>query len=85
MENILSLSFGLRKTLWNDRAEVSLQLQDILNETEVPLTSNYLNQDNGFFSHPENRYVRIGFQYNFGNSYLNDNERKSSTAEEERL
>ncbi|HET8808919.1 MAG TPA: outer membrane beta-barrel family protein [Flavobacteriaceae bacterium] len=85
MENILSLSFGLRKTLWNNRAEISLQLEDVLNESAVPLTSNYLNQNNGFFSHPENRFVRIGFQYNFGNFRLGDNERQSNTEEEERL
>lgn len=85
MKDILTLSFGVRKSLWKNRAEISLHLEDVLNETAVPLTSNYLDQDNGFFSHPENRYVRIGFKYNFGNFRLTDNERESSTEERERL
>ena len=85
MENIFNLSFGLRKELWKGRAEISLKVADIFNTTAVQLYSQYYNQDNGFFSHPENRYVKIGMKFNFGNSNLSDNERSSSTEERKRL
>lgn len=84
-ENRIELSFGLRKTLWNKRAEVSLHVADVLNRFSRPLSSNYLNQDNGYFAHTESRYIRIGFKYNFGNFRLDDNDRGSSTEERKRL
>ena len=80
-----TLSIGLRKTLWNNRAEVTLNFEDILDETNTWLRSDYLNQDNGFFAQPESRYVRVGFKYNFGNFRLSDNQRAIDAAERERL
>ncbi len=85
MENIFYSSIGLRKKLWKGRAEVSFRVQDIFNTTAVELYSKYGNQDNGFFSHPENRFVLFGIRFNFGNSHLSDNERSSSSEERKRL
>lgn len=85
MEPFTTLSIGLRKTLWNNRAEISLNFEDILNETNTWLRSNYLNQDNGYFPQPESRYVRVGFKYNFGNFRLSDNQRSIEAAERDRL
>lgn len=85
LEPMTTLSFGLRKTLWNNRAELSLHVEDILDETNTWMRSNYLNQDNGFFAEPESRYVRFGFKYNFGNFRLSDNERALEASERERL
>lgn len=80
-----TVSFGLRKTLWNRSAEITLNLEDILNTTNSELISKYQNQDNGYFAKPETRYVRIGFKYNFGNFRLSDNNRAIEAAERERL
>ncbi|GAB2762323.1 outer membrane beta-barrel family protein [Actinomadura fibrosa] len=84
-EPMTTLSFGFRKSLWNNRAEVTLHFEDVLDETNTWLRSNYLNQDNGFYAKPENRFVRVGFKYNFGNFRLQDNERSIEAAERERL
>ena len=85
MDPYTTLSIGLRKTFWNNRAELSVNFEDILDETNTWLKSRYLNQDNGFFAQPESRYVRVGFKYNFGNFRLRDNQRAIEAAERDRL
>lgn len=80
-----TLSLGLRKTLWNNRAELSVNLEDILERSSPRLTSRYLNQDNSFWAQPETRYIRVGFKYNFGNFRLSDNERAVEAEERDRL
>lgn len=80
-----TLSLGFRKTLWNNRAELSLNINDIFNDTNTRLTSQYLNQDNSYFAQEEMRYVQVGFKYNFGNFRLEDNQRSIDAAERDRL
>lgn len=80
-----TLSLGFRKTLWNNRAELTLNLNDVFNQTNTRLTSAYLNQDNSFFAREETRYVQLGFRFNFGNFRLEDNQRTIEAAERERL
>jgi hypothetical protein len=80
-----TLSIGFRKTFWNNRAELSLNFEDILDKTNTRLTSRYLNQDNSFFAREESRYIRIGFKYNFGNFRLQDNKRSIDAAERDRI
>ncbi len=85
MEEISSISLGLRKTFWNGRAEVSMHVADILNQQATWLRSDYLNQDNGFYALPENRYFRLGFTYNFGNFKLKSNQKTIDSKERERI
>ena len=85
LDPMTTLSLGLRKTLWNERAELTLNFEDILDATNTRLTSRYLNQDNSYFPKPETRYVRLGFKYNFGNFRLSDNQRAIEAAERDRL
>ncbi len=80
-----NLTLGLRKSLWKNRAIISLAAEDILGKTNAPLTSRYLNQDNSYFARPETQFVRLGFTYNFGNYRLTDNERSIDKKERERL
>ena len=85
LEPMTTLSVGLRKTLWNNRAELTLNVEDVLDETNTWLRSDYLNQDNGYYPKPETRYVRLGFKYNFGNFRLEDNQREVQAEERDRL
>lgn len=85
LDPFTTFSIGLRKTLWNNRGELSLNVEDILNTTNTRLTSRYLNQDNSYFAEEENRFVRVGFKYNFGNFRLSDNQRKIEAAERDRI
>lgn len=80
-----NLTFGVRKTLWNKSAVVSLIAENLLDKANTTLTSKYLNQDNFRFSRPETQFIRFGFTYNFGNYKLLDNKRELEKIELERL
>lgn len=80
-----NLNLGFRKNLWNNRASVSVQIEDVLKKANPRLTSKYLNQDNWFYSRQETRFLRLGFTYNFGNFRLSNNERAINKNERDRL
>ncbi len=81
----LNLTLGLRKTLWNNRAVVSLAAEDVLRTYVPTYTSRYLNQDNFYRRRPETQFIRLGFTYNFGNFRLEDNQRGIDKKERDRL
>ncbi|MGB5499739.1 MAG: outer membrane beta-barrel family protein [Maribacter sp.] len=84
-EETTNITLGLRKTLWNKRALVSLQVNDLLNKANSRVYSKYLNQDNAYFARPETQYIRLGLTLNFGNFRLEDNQRDIDKIERERL
>ena len=79
------LNIGLRKTFFNSRLTATINVDDIFNSMNVPLRSQYLNQNNYFFAKPESRQVRFGLIYKFGNFKLRDNNRSINADEGERL
>ncbi|NQZ43288.1 MAG: TonB-dependent receptor [Flavobacteriaceae bacterium] len=81
----LNLTLGLRKSLWNDRATVSIAAEDLLESYVPTYTSRYLNQDNFYRRRPETQFIRVGFTYNFGNFRLEDNQREIDKKERERI
>lgn len=84
-KNQFGLDLGLTKTFANKRATATLNVTDVFNTMNIPLTSRYANQDNGFFSKPESRTVSLAIRYKFGNFRLNDNNRETKPAEQERF
>ncbi len=80
-----NLTLGLRKSLMNNRAVLSLSANDILGKFNNIVSSKYLNQDNRYLSVPETQYVKFGFTYKFGNFRLDDNQRDIDKIERERL
>lgn len=81
----LNLTLGLRKSLWKNRAVISLTAEDILEKYVPTYTSQYLNQDNFYRRRPETQFIRFGFTYNFGNFKLQDNQRGIDKKERDRL
>jgi hypothetical protein len=81
----IALNLGLRKSLWNKRAVVSLVAQDLLGRANGTFTSRYANQDNTYFGVPETQFVRLGFTYNFGNYQLSNTDRSQQKSEIQRL
>ena len=79
------LDIGLRKTFMDSRLVATVNVQDIFNSMNIPLKSQYLNQNNGYFAMPESRMVRFGLIYKFGNFKLSDNNRAIKAEESERL
>ncbi|MEM9078197.1 MAG: TonB-dependent receptor [Bacteroidota bacterium] len=84
-DNQLNLTLGLRKSLFDNRAVISLAVEDILEQYNPTYRSQYLNQDNFYRIRPETQFIRFGFTYNFGNFRLNDNQRGIEKKERERL
>ena len=80
-----NLTLGLRKTLWKNRAVISIAAEDLLGDFNSALRSRYLNQDNFYFFRPETQFVRVGFTYNFGNFRLEDNQKTIDKKERDRL
>ncbi|TBW25823.1 outer membrane beta-barrel family protein [Gramella sp. KN1008] len=79
------LSIGLRKSFFDSRLITTVNVEDIFNSMNIPLRSQYLNQNNAFFAKPESRMIRFGLTYKFGNFKLNDNKRAIDAEESERL
>ena len=81
----IELNIGLRKSLWNNRAVISVVAQDLLGRANATYTSRYANQDNSFFTVPETQFVRFGFTYNIGNFNLRNANRNLQKSELQRL
>jgi outer membrane receptor protein involved in Fe transport len=82
---MITLNMGLRKSLWDNRAILSLTVEDILGRANPTLVSRYANQDNSYKAVPETQFVRLGFTYNFGNYRLSRNAREVQKSELQRL
>ncbi|UNY99754.1 TonB-dependent receptor [Zhouia spongiae] len=85
MKNQFYIDLGVTKTLWDKRADISLNITDLFNTNKMWLRSRYLNQDNGFIARQENRSISLGFKYKFGNFRLSDNNRETRSQEQDRL
>ena len=80
---ISDLSFS--KKVFKDKGTLSLAFADLFNQQDFEVRSKYENQDNRNFTNIDNRYVKLGFSYKFGNTTLQTNERIKELNERERL
>ncbi|WP_445383613.1 outer membrane beta-barrel protein [Robiginitalea sp. IMCC43444] len=85
MSETIQVDLGLRKSLWDNRAVVSITAEDLLRRANATYTSRYANQDNAFFARPETQFVRFAFTYNLGNYRLSNQVRTAQQSELERL
>lgn len=85
MSETITLDLGLRKTFWDDRAVLSLVVEDVLGRANATYTTRYANQDIRFFGRPETRFVRLGFTYNFGNFRLQNRDADLDKEELQRI
>ena len=84
-ESQFGLNFGFRKTFFDSRLVTTVNVEDIFNTMNMPVRSQYLNQNNSFFAMPESRMIRFGITYKFGNFKLGDNKRAITAEESARL
>ena len=80
---ISDLSFS--KKLFKNKATLSLAFADLFNKQDFTVRTKYGRQDNLSFHNQDNRYVKLGFSYKFGNITLQTNERTKSKKERDRL
>jgi hypothetical protein len=75
----------IKKMLWDNKWALSLVVADIFNQQDYTVTSKYLNQDNSRFLDQDNRYIKLGISYKFGNTGLETNQRTKDRDERDRL
>jgi outer membrane receptor protein involved in Fe transport len=81
LESELSIS----KTILNKKAVISLSAADLFNLGDFDTTTDYLNQRSYYNTDLDNRYVKLGFRYKFGNTILQTNERQKEVKERNRI
>jgi outer membrane receptor protein involved in Fe transport len=85
VENRLSSELSISKSILNNRGIISLAVEDIFNMQDYEISINYLNQSSKRFIDADNRYIKLGFRYKFGNTKLSTNERVTGAEERDRL
>lgn len=81
LESELSIS----KTILNKKAIITLSAADLFNTADFDTNTQYLNQRNYYNTNLDNRYIKLGFRYKFGNTILKTNERQLNIKERERI
>ncbi|WP_452598042.1 TonB-dependent receptor domain-containing protein [Pontimicrobium sp. MEBiC01747] len=76
---------SVKKKIFNKKGTLSLAVNDLFNMQDFEIISKYANQDNFNFRDLDNRYIRLGFSYKFGNTTLKTNQRTKSSSERNRL
>ena len=85
MTETTTLNVGIRKSIGEGRAVLSLVGEDLLYRANARYISTYRTQDNGYSPFPETRLLRLGFTYNFGNYRLKSRSVNLRNAELQRI
>jgi outer membrane receptor protein involved in Fe transport len=85
MEDRLISDLSISKTVFKNRGVLSLTIEDLFNKQDFKESVSYLNQSSSSITDVDNRFIKIGFRYKFGNTKLNTNERTTEAEERDRL
>ena len=85
VEDRLFSELSITKSIFKKKGVLSLSIEDIFNYQDEDISVRYLNQSYRRFSDIDNRFIRIGFSYKFGNTKLNTNERTTDEEQRSRL
>ncbi|MFK7781547.1 MAG: TonB-dependent receptor [Psychroserpens sp.] len=85
VEDRLFSDLAISKTVFNKKGVVSLSVSDLFNMQDIDSNVRYQNQFSTQSVDIDNRYVRLGFRYKFGNTKLNSNARAIDSEERDRL
>lgn len=75
----------IKKTILNNKGAITLSAGDLFNQQDYNVRTKYLRQDNSRFMDIDNRFVKLGFSYKFGNTGLETNQRIKNRQERKRL
>jgi hypothetical protein len=85
-KNQTYLNISFKKDFWEKQASLTVGVDDIFDSLKNMVSaSRYFNQDNYYYANMEYRMLRVGFEYNFGNARLRDNNKQIKTDEGDRL
>jgi Outer membrane protein beta-barrel family/CarboxypepD_reg-like domain len=84
-EDRLVSYLSLSKTILKKKGVISLLVSDLFNAQEFRASNRYLNQFNTRTIDIDDRYIKLGFRYKFGNTILKTNEDTKEQEELDRL
>lgn len=85
VEDRLFSSLAISKSILKKKATISLAVEDLFNFQDEVYGTRYLNQFNSNNVDLDNRYIRLGFRYKFGNTKLETNQKSLTKEERDRL
>ncbi|WP_235989251.1 TonB-dependent receptor domain-containing protein [Psychroserpens algicola] len=85
VEDRLFSQLAISKTILNKQGTISLSVNDVFNMHNFDVATRYQNQFNTQFIDVDDRYIKLGFRYKFGNTKLQTNERTTDLEERDRL
>lgn len=85
VEDRLFSELAISKTILKKKGVLSLSVSDLFNMQDPNSNVRYRNQFSLSFSDIDNRFIKLGFRYKFGNTRLESNERNIQTDERDRL
>lgn len=85
IDEMLFTDVSISKTILNKQGVISLSASGLFNTQNFDMNTRYLNQFSSNKAELDNRFVRLGFRYKFGNTRLETNQRTKSQQETERL
>jgi len=85
IEDRLASELSVSKSILKRKGNISLSISDLFNDQDFYSSTRYLNQSSKTFIDLDNRLIKLGFSYKFGNTKLNTNERSTSEEGRDRL
>ncbi|NRD18582.1 TonB-dependent receptor [Winogradskyella eckloniae] len=85
IEDRLVSELSVSKTILDKKGIITLAVEDFFNLQDFKSSTRYLNQSSFGSVDTDNRFIKLGFRYKFGNTKLSTNERTTDAEERERL
>ncbi|WP_299883483.1 TonB-dependent receptor [uncultured Lacinutrix sp.] len=84
-ESLLNTNLSIKKSIFKKKGSLFLTFSDLFNTQDFDVAFKLENQNNRNQINLDNRYIKLGFNYKFGNTTLKTNERVKQLNERERL
>lgn len=78
-------SLSVSKSIISKKVIISLTAEDVFNAQDYNDSTRYLNQSSSIHTNLDNRFIKLGLRYNFGNTNLSANSQTKNLKERERL
>jgi outer membrane receptor protein involved in Fe transport len=78
-------SLSVSKSIMAKKVIISLTAEDLFNTQDYSDSTRYLNQSSSIHTNLDNRFIKLGLRYNFGNTNLKANSQTKNLEERERL
>ncbi len=85
VDEMLLTDVSISKTILKKQGVISLSASGLFNTQNYNINTRYLNQFSSSRTELDNRFVRLGFRYKFGNTRLETNQRNNTQQETDRL